>query len=292
MSVGKKLRFEIFRRDNFACRYCGKSAMDGAVLEPDHVVPRARGGEDVATNLVTACEGCNSGKSDTPLFSPVIEDVPQELLRAVDAEPDENPWWSAYPEWAEDIEIGAAIAFSDGWMPGPLAFSFHGVSVALAICSGRSKAEIMCASEHAGAARLTDIDRFLPPRVEPPECELETTTYNEALASLRAFVPIERQQLIWHARLAASDYQPTERELIRAAATISKRLIEEHGRDAETLSRFLHLLPDSQGSQFLMRATAEWDAVWQGRRGHSAWECSNEVLQLAVASALKAEVTV
>lgn len=81
MAVSKKLRFEVFRRDNFACRYCGATAKDGAFLEPDHVVPRARGGKDVATNLVTACDSCNSGKSDTPLSARPIEDVPQELFR-------------------------------------------------------------------------------------------------------------------------------------------------------------------------------------------------------------------
>lgn len=81
MAVSKKLRFEVFRRDNWQCRYCGRAAKDGIVLEPDHVVPRARGGKDVATNLVTACEDCNSGKSDTPISAPPIEDVPQELFR-------------------------------------------------------------------------------------------------------------------------------------------------------------------------------------------------------------------
>lgn len=82
MAVSKKLRFEVFRRDNFACRYCGRSAQDERiVLEPDHVVPRSRGGKDVAANLVTACEDCNSGKSDTPISAPTIEDVPQEIFR-------------------------------------------------------------------------------------------------------------------------------------------------------------------------------------------------------------------
>lgn len=81
MAVGKKLRWEIFRRDNFACRYCGRSIQDGAVLEVDHVHPRSRRGADVPTNLVTACEACNSGKSDTPISAPPVEDVPQEAFR-------------------------------------------------------------------------------------------------------------------------------------------------------------------------------------------------------------------
>jgi hypothetical protein len=86
MAVSKKLRFEVFRRDNFACRYCGKSAQDGAILEPDHVTPVSRGGRDAATNLVTACLECNSGKSDTPFTAPPIADVPQEAFRRSCAE--------------------------------------------------------------------------------------------------------------------------------------------------------------------------------------------------------------
>lgn len=81
MTIGKKLRFEIFRRDRFACRYCGKSANDGAVLEADHVVPRSRGGRDIARNLVAACEECNGGKGATPIGAPVVEDVPEDLFR-------------------------------------------------------------------------------------------------------------------------------------------------------------------------------------------------------------------
>src|SRR3982750_2792816 len=81
MAVSKKLRFEVFRRDNFACRYCGRTAMAGAFLEPDHVVPSSRGGRDIAANLVTACDACNSGKSDTPLTAPPVENVPQEIFR-------------------------------------------------------------------------------------------------------------------------------------------------------------------------------------------------------------------
>lgn len=86
MAVRNKLRFEVFRRDNWQCRYCGRAAKDGAVLEPDHVIPRSRGGRDVATNLVTACEACNSGKSDTPISAPPIEDVPQAAFRRACAE--------------------------------------------------------------------------------------------------------------------------------------------------------------------------------------------------------------
>ena len=65
--VAVGLRFDVFKRDGFRCRYCGVSVDDGAILHVDHVVPRSRGGADCLDNLVTACVECNLGKSDKPL---------------------------------------------------------------------------------------------------------------------------------------------------------------------------------------------------------------------------------
>jgi hypothetical protein len=64
MAVSKRLRFEIFRRDSHTCRYCGATA-PGTPLRVDHIVPVALGGTDHPSNLVTACEPCNSGKTST-----------------------------------------------------------------------------------------------------------------------------------------------------------------------------------------------------------------------------------
>jgi 5-methylcytosine-specific restriction endonuclease McrA len=50
---------EIFRRDDFACQYCGKRT---SRLTIDHIVPRHLGGEHSWGNLVTACEACNRKK--------------------------------------------------------------------------------------------------------------------------------------------------------------------------------------------------------------------------------------
>lgn len=57
------LRFEVFYRDNFRCQYCGRAAVDGAILEVDHKTPKAEGGTNDKSNLITACWECNSGKS-------------------------------------------------------------------------------------------------------------------------------------------------------------------------------------------------------------------------------------
>lgn len=52
---------ELFRRDRHVCAYCGKSFSD-LKLTRDHVIPTSRGGKDIWTNVVTACERCNHKK--------------------------------------------------------------------------------------------------------------------------------------------------------------------------------------------------------------------------------------
>ena len=61
MSVSKTLRFEIFKRDQFSCRYCGRTP-PAVTLEIDHVIAIANGGIDEGENLITACFDCNRGK--------------------------------------------------------------------------------------------------------------------------------------------------------------------------------------------------------------------------------------
>lgn len=80
MAVTKRLRFEILRRDNHACRYCGAAAPE-ANLVVDHVVPVALGGADEPSNLVTACADCNSGKSATPADAAIVDDVAADAVR-------------------------------------------------------------------------------------------------------------------------------------------------------------------------------------------------------------------
>jgi hypothetical protein len=74
MAVSRRLRFEILRRDNYTCRYCGASAPDVS-LAIDHVIPTTLGGADDPTNLVTACQDCNNGKASTSPDEHIVEDV-------------------------------------------------------------------------------------------------------------------------------------------------------------------------------------------------------------------------
>ncbi len=52
---------ELFRRDRHTCMYCGREQADEA-LTRDHVMPLSRGGQDVWSNVVTACKRCNAHK--------------------------------------------------------------------------------------------------------------------------------------------------------------------------------------------------------------------------------------
>jgi hypothetical protein len=80
VAVTKRLRYEVLRRDGFACRYCGAKAPD-VELTVDHVTPSSIGGTDDPTNLVAACKPCNAGKSSSTPDAPVVADVEAEALR-------------------------------------------------------------------------------------------------------------------------------------------------------------------------------------------------------------------
>ncbi len=75
-----KIRFEVFKKDQFTCRYCGKRPGE-TVLEVDHIIPRSKGGTDAIENLVTSCFECNRGKSNRMLheLSPEMQHDAQLL---------------------------------------------------------------------------------------------------------------------------------------------------------------------------------------------------------------------
>ena len=78
-STGKKLRFEIFKRDGFRCVYCGCTPVQ-TVLRIDHVIPVAGGGSNKPENLVTSCHDCNAGKGAVALD----KKLPKPMLAEAD----------------------------------------------------------------------------------------------------------------------------------------------------------------------------------------------------------------
>jgi hypothetical protein len=71
VAISKKLRFEVFKRDNFTCQYCGRKAPE-VVLQCDHVKPVVAGGTTDILNLITACVDCNSGKGGRQLSDQAV----------------------------------------------------------------------------------------------------------------------------------------------------------------------------------------------------------------------------
>ncbi|MFT7223122.1 MAG: hypothetical protein ACI82Z_000654 [Cellvibrionaceae bacterium] len=53
----------LFRRDNHLCLYCGRF-FRSQELTRDHIVPRAQGGTDNWSNVVSACKRCNHSKGN------------------------------------------------------------------------------------------------------------------------------------------------------------------------------------------------------------------------------------
>lgn len=63
-NISPSIRWAVFARDRFRCRYCGRQAGEpGVTLQVDHVISVAEGGTNAMDNLVAACQSCNGGKS-------------------------------------------------------------------------------------------------------------------------------------------------------------------------------------------------------------------------------------
>jgi DnaD/phage-associated family protein len=88
MPISKKIRFEVFKRDEFRCRYCGSTPPE-CVLEIDHIIPKSKGGKDELINLLTSCFDCNRGKGcrkiDSKVSRPDIKEINSELKEQVEA---------------------------------------------------------------------------------------------------------------------------------------------------------------------------------------------------------------
>lgn len=138
MAVSKRLRYEILRRDNHACRYCGATAPD-VKLAVDHVAPVALGGSDEPTNLVAACVACNSGKSSTTPDAALVADIDAKALlweRALtlaterrETRRDERKSLTGYfeGEWGHRYEVGAPM--DDDWEETVVRFQASGLNV-------------------------------------------------------------------------------------------------------------------------------------------------------------------
>jgi 5-methylcytosine-specific restriction endonuclease McrA len=59
--IEQQVNWNVFRRDNYTCRYCGN---DKTPLTVDHVVCWESMGASVEDNLITACRKCNKTRGN------------------------------------------------------------------------------------------------------------------------------------------------------------------------------------------------------------------------------------
>lgn len=65
--IRQEKRLAIYLRDGLACVWCGAKIEDGARFTLDHLKAHAHGGSNHESNLVTACERCNSSRGTRSL---------------------------------------------------------------------------------------------------------------------------------------------------------------------------------------------------------------------------------
>lgn len=61
-NIEQGITWEVFRRDNYTCRYCGANDVPMTV---DHIVTWESLGDSVAGNLMCACRKCNKTRGNT-----------------------------------------------------------------------------------------------------------------------------------------------------------------------------------------------------------------------------------
>ena len=108
--VPKRLRFEVFKRDQFTCRYCGRKP-PAVILHADHVLPICLGGVTAIGNLVASCADCNLGKSGKPLSDVTIALKPEE-------ERERFEQMKAYEEFLDEqvtVRLGWAKELLEYW---------------------------------------------------------------------------------------------------------------------------------------------------------------------------------
>lgn len=95
-SIGKKVRFDVFKRDGFQCQYCGAHPSETVWLELDHIHPVAAGGGNDIDNLLTACAPCNRGKG-----AGLLSSIPETLAEKASAVEEREAQLRAYYEILE-----------------------------------------------------------------------------------------------------------------------------------------------------------------------------------------------
>lgn len=112
--LGKKLRFEVFKRDKFTCQYCGSKAPD-VVLVVDHIRPVAKGGENELLNLTTSCQVCNSGKGSRELDDSSSVEKQRRQLEDLQERRDQLDMMLAWKKDLQNLDDHALSELASHW---------------------------------------------------------------------------------------------------------------------------------------------------------------------------------
>jgi hypothetical protein len=113
-TIPKALRFDVFKRDSFKCQYCGSAAPE-FVLHIDHILPRAKGGTNDITNLITSCLACNLGKSDKVLDENTALAKSRSQLEELQERREQLEMMMQWREGLRDLTLVAVDKLSDYW---------------------------------------------------------------------------------------------------------------------------------------------------------------------------------
>lgn len=113
-TIGKKVRFEVFKRDKFTCQYCGGKAPE-VLLHVDHIQPVADGGTDDILNLVTSCSGCNLGKGARRLDDSSSIEKQRAQLEELQERRDQLEMMVEWQRGLVNLERASADIVGDFW---------------------------------------------------------------------------------------------------------------------------------------------------------------------------------
>ena len=157
--LGKKLRFEVFKRDGFRCQYCGASAPD-VLLVVDHIHPVAGGGKNDILNLITACEPCNAGKGKRELGDHTVLEKQRDQLQELSDRREQLEMMIQWKEGLCDLRTMAVDRLAEFWrkqVPG-YSLSEHGRKELGKLARQFEVSEIMEAMQIAAGSYLVQED--------------------------------------------------------------------------------------------------------------------------------------
>jgi hypothetical protein len=135
VALSKRTRFEVFKRDQFTCQYCGRKP-PSIILHCDHILAVADGGGNEEMNLITSCSDCNLGKSDIPLTR-----IPDSLSNSQSIEKEKFEQVKAYNKFLKEKNEQMMIAVAS-------------ISERWVLLSGEDPSKVRISAQHEASIRV------------------------------------------------------------------------------------------------------------------------------------------